>query len=316
MEGIPVLDFARWRSQGPDRDALVEELGASLSELGFVALIHHGIELELLDHAYAVAAQTFALSQATKQRYETPDDGRQRGYTSFGIEHAKDASSADLKEFWHVGREPGRGGQLSPNRFPSEIPEFEPTFSALFGALDALSREVLAAIALWLGLPRGWFEPWVSGGNSVLRVIHYPPIDPGLRQIEPLVRASAHEDINLLTLLPSSTAPGLELERRSGAHGRTWLPIDPPPQAMICDTGDMMQRITAGRLPATTHRVVVPPGERDRSRFSMPFFVHPHPSVRLDAIDGSAEGPTAGELLQQRLEAIGVAPRRPAGRGR
>lgn len=308
MEGIPVLDFERWRSEGPTRDALVEELGSALSELGFVALINHGVDLALLERAYSVAEQTFALSQATKQRYETPEDGRQRGYTSFGIEHAKDATSADLKEFWHVGRTSGaEARELPANRFPAEVPDFEPTFSALFSAFDALSLEVLSAVALWLGQPPDWFEPRVKGGNSVLRVIHYPPVEGAEAAAGPLVRASAHEDINLITLLPSSTAPGLELRRRGEHDQPSWIPINPPPQAMICDTGDMMQRITAGRLPATTHRVVAPPKELLRSRFSLPFFVHPRASVPLDAIDGSTRGPTAGAFLRQRLEAIGVA---------
>lgn len=303
--GIPTLDFRAWRAGGPDRAAFVRELGESLETWGFAAIDGHGVPDDLVDRCYALAEQLFALPDAIKRRYEAPEEGRQRGYTSFGVEHARNRDIADLKEFWHVGRElPAghpRAAELPTNRLPVEIPELAPAFRGLFDALDAFSLDLLEAVGQHLELPAGWFPSRVRDGNSVLRVIHYPPLPP---EAPPgAVRAAEHEDINLITVLPVSTEPGLELLTRDGR----WLPVSPPTGTLICDTGDMMQLLTGGRIPATTHRVVNPLHDVDRPRFSMPFFVHPLPSVRLDPLDGSRPGPTAGEFLRQRLLENGVA---------
>ena len=296
---IPVVD-CRVYADPARRADFVRALGEALEELGFVALAHHGVPDALLQRAYSVAADTFALPAAAKRGCETPEDGRRRGYTSFGVEHAKDQPTADLKEFWHVGRPPRPGADLPPNRFPPDLPAFGSTFGELFGALDGVADLVLRSIGLHLGWGEDALPGMVRDGDSVLRVIHYPPLPDGAP--EGAVRAAQHEDINLLTVLPVSTQPGLELLTRDGQ----WMPVDPPPGVMVCDTGDMMAELTGGRLGATTHRVVNPTVGAHRSRYSMPFFCHPRPDVRLSA-PGQAGGRKAGEWLDERLRAIGVA---------
>jgi isopenicillin N synthase-like dioxygenase len=295
---IPLVDLGHFSDPGL-RSACIDRLGEGLAELGFVAVIGHGIPAPLLDRAYATARQVFALPEAVKRAHETPWDGRQRGYTSFGVEHAKDTLSPDLKEFWHVGRDLGadhplhRSHAIPPNRFPPEVPEFGVVYQDLFTRVERFANTLLEGVETWLGYPDGTFRELIRDGNSVLRVIHYPDVGdapPGA------VRAAAHEDINLLTVLPVSTRPGLELMTRSGE----WMPVFTPPNVMVCDTGDMMALLTEGRLPATTHRVVNPP-ERDGGRLSMPFFLHPRPDAEL------RPGLRADDFLRDRLRAIGVA---------
>ncbi len=303
-EGVPTVDFRA--VGGPDHAAAVRAIGDALATWGFVAITHHGIDPDLLARAYGEAEALFALPDAAKRAYETPGDGRQRGYTSFGVEHAKDNPAADLKEFWHVGRAVEAGGALPVNQAPSERPDFLPTMVALFDQTEAFALRLASVIAEHLNLPADFFASRVEGGNSVLRIIHYPPVeDPVPGQ----VRAAAHEDINLLTVLPVSTAPGLELQTRDG----TWMAVTPPPGAVLCDTGDMMQLLTGGSMPATTHRVVNPPTGNRSSRYSMPFFMHPAPTVCLDPVVGDADfggfpkGITAGDYLSMRLKETGVA---------
>lgn len=302
---IPVLDCRRFDDPSTRRD-FARELGEGLEALGFVALEHHGVPHDLLRRAYTLADATFALPSAVKRRYESPQDGRQRGYTSLGVEHAKNQSTADLKEFWHVGRELGpahplhTSGAIPPNRYPSEISGFDQTFQDLFAALDGVVETMLRGIGLHLGWGEDALPAAVRNGNSVLRIIHYPPLPE--QQDGHALRAAPHEDINLITILPVSTEPGLELLTRDGE----WVPVDPPPGVMVCDTGDMMALLTGGRLPATTHRVVNPSRGADRSRYSMPFFCHPRPEVTLSP-PGTQGGPTAGEFLMERLRDIGVA---------
>lgn len=309
LADIPVVSFDDFLlGSAARREQFVQTLGRGLERFGFVAVRDHGIDDILLTRAYAIAEQTFALPYTVKRAYETPEDGRQRGYTSFGIEHAKDHATPDLKEFWHVGRTlPDthalrRSGDVPRNRFPDEIPGFEPTFTALFSALDRFANALLGAIGTYLELGEDFFAAMVADGSSLLRIIHYPPLAP--ETAEGAVRAAKHEDINLITVLPVSTQPGLELLTRDG----TWLEVSPPPGVMVCDTGDMMALLTAGRLPSTTHRVVNPTGEAaSLPRFSMPFFCHPHPDCVLRPIDGSATSITAREFLFSRLREIGVA---------
>lgn len=295
--GVPVLDIGRFAATRDD-PAFVASLDAALRQWGFVGLVGHGISDAVLDDSEAATRALFDLPLATKQAHETPEDGRQRGYTGFGVEHAKDASVADLKEFWHVGRD---APELPPNQFPDALPALAPAARELFASLDDLALVTLEAIAQGLSLPADWFTSRVRGGNNVLRLIHYPSVGPDVPS--GAVRAAAHEDINLITLLPVASEPGLELQTRDGA----WTAVRPPRGAIVLDTGDMMQLVTKGELPATTHRVVNPPTEADRPRYSMPFFVHPRPDVRLDPIDGSGEGPLAEAFLMQRLRETGVA---------
>lgn len=304
---IPVVDFEHWaEGNASQRAAFAGKLGEALEAFGFVAVQNSGVSAELVERCYGTARELFELSEAIKRQYETPGDGRQRGYTSFGVEHAKDVEEPDLKEFWHVGRDLGANhpmsvrGVIPSNQYPSELPAFERDFSALFTAQDRFMSGLLAAVGHHLGYTPGFFDDAIRDGNSVLRVIHYPPLPPSAP--EGAVRAARHEDINLMTSLPVSTTSGLELLTRDGR----WMALNPPPGVMVCDTGDMMQLLTGGRIPATTHRVVNPPGELAKTpRYSMPFFCHPHPDFVLQSTD---DGPiTAGRFLNDRLVDIGVA---------
>lgn len=304
---IPVVDLRAYTEGGAAaRDAFVQTLGDGLSRLGFVAVEGHGVAPETLQRAYALARELFDLPGDVKRRYETPADGRQRGYTPFGVEHAKDTAVADLKEFWHVGRTLGADhplhvrGDVPPNRHPAELPAFGPHFDRLFAQVEGFANLLLEGVATWLGQSPAYFREMVRDGNSVLRLIHYPELGGGVPG--GAVRAAAHEDINLLTVLPVSTRPGLEILTRDGE----WLAVDVPPDVMVCDTGDMMQLLTGGRLPATTHRVVNP-GGRDGGRLSMPFFLHPHPDWILTPLQGDAAPVRAADFLHERLRAIGLA---------
>ncbi len=310
---IPVVNLADYDSDDPKaREAFVQKFGEGLNELGFVAVEGHGVPQELIDKNYELFEQFFGLDDDTKRKYERPESGRQRGYTPFGLEHAKDSEKPDLKEFWHVGREVEPGSALAermpPNVWPEELPEFRENALALYDALEKSALRMLAAISEYLGQPKDFIPGKATDGNSVIRIIHYPVCDgfdePGT------MRAAEHEDINLITLLPAATDSGLEILTRDGE----WLPVPSLEGQLIVDTGDMMKRLTNDVIPATTHRVVNPQGEPE-PRYSMPFFVHPHPDASLEVIDecvpeGEApkyEPTTADEYLQQRLREIGVA---------
>jgi len=289
---------------------LVREAGDAYREFGFCGFINHGLPDRIIDEAYGVFRQFFALPEAVKLRYRSRAGG-QRGYTPFGIEQARDQSIPDLKEFWHVGREMGSEnpwpGILEPNLWPVEIPGFREKAYALFRALDELGKRVLQLIAPSLGLVPDWFDDRVALGNSVLRAIHYPPI----RDKEtPAVRAARHEDINLVTLLIGSQEEGLQILSRDGS----WIPVTSIPGTIIVNIGDMMKRLTNHALPSTPHRVVNPPGAKsDQPRYSIPFFMHPNPDFLIETLPGciSSERPdlypqpiTANEFLMQRLREI------------
>lgn len=285
------------QSPGGEPGTCTQQLGESLESCGFVAITDHGVDPALLERAYALARTTFALPPESKRASETPGDGRQRGYTSLGIEHAKNHPTPDLKEFWHIGRD---ADDLPTNIFPN-VAGFATTFPQLFTALDHVATSLLQAIGRYLERPPGFFDALTKGGNSVVRVIHYPPMHAS----SPMgaVRAAAHEDINLLTVLPVSTEPGLELRTVQGE----WVAVRTAPGVMICDTGDMMQLLTNGRLPSTTHRVVNPANGANVARYSMPFFCHPRGEAVLRAAQDNAEQVTANAFLMQRLREIGVA---------
>ena len=226
---IPTVSFEDFEAGGERRTRFVATLGQGLEEFGFVFVCDHGVDEALLRRGYEAAQNFFALPDETKRRYERPEQGRQRGYTSFGVEHAKDRSVADLKEFWHVGRSlPDehpltRSGDIPSNSEVAEVTGFDADAAALFDALDRFSMSLLRAIELHLGFEEGYFARLTADGNSVLRMIHYPPLPT---EVPPgAVRAAEHEDINLLTILPASNEPGLELRTRAGQ----WLKIDPPP---------------------------------------------------------------------------------------
>ena len=270
----------------------------ALADTGFVVVTDHGIDLSRLHEAYAAVEAFFARPEAEKRSFMVGTDG-QRGYTPFGREHAKDADAPDLKEFWHVGRD-----EIAPNVWPDEPAGFAREVAWLYDALDALGLKLLRALTEPLGVAEDTFDEMAAGGNSVLRLLHYPPLSEGADPRS--IRAAAHEDINLITLLVSASAAGLELKDRQGR----WHAIDAPPDSVIVDTGDMLARITNGALPSTTHRVVNPEGP-NTSRYSMPFFLHPRPDAVLSVFpqyrDGTeAEDITGGDFLAERLAQIGL----------
>jgi isopenicillin N synthase-like dioxygenase len=306
QQTIPVLDLRDFLCDDRDRQQdFVEDIGQALATIGFFALTNHPISPALIQAAYAIAEQVFRLPAAVKQQYEDRNLRGQRGYTAFGREHAKNSPYADLKEFWHIGPE----GQQPANLWLAEVPQFRTVMVELFDQLTICATQLLEACALFLGLPRRHLADMAIVGPTLLRVLHYPPVPQGTPPAQ--VRAAAHEDINLITLLCEATAPGLELLRGDG----TWQAIAPIPGQLIVDTGDMLQNLTNGWFKSTTHRVVNPSNDRER-RFSLPFFVHPRPEVDLSPLpqcvqhtEGQARYPalTAGEYLTMRLQEIGLA---------
>ncbi|WP_379922617.1 isopenicillin N synthase family dioxygenase [Erythrobacter sp. R86502] len=296
-------------------ETIADELGRSFGEYGFAVVRDHGIPQDLIDEAEAVSKAFFALPDAAKRAYKIEGGGGARGYTPFGTEKAKDAEVFDLKEFWHVGRDLPAGHPLeqfmAPNVWPSEVEGFRETMSALFAAFETAGGRVLEAIALHLGRRRDFFIESVTNGNSVMRLLHYPPLAEGAP--DGAIRAAGHEDINTITLLLGAEEAGLELLTRTGE----WHAVDVPPGALVINVGDMLQRQTNGKLRSTTHRVVNPRGDAARrARFSMPFFLHFRPDFVIEplpeCIDADAANPpadpiTAHDYLMQRLREINLA---------
>lgn len=292
-----------------------EELGRSFEEYGFAVIRDHGIPQQLIDRAEAISKVFFALPADVKQAYKIEGSGGARGYTPFGIETAKDAKVHDLKEFWHVGRELPEGHPLAeymaPNVWPEEVPEFRQTFSELYAAFEQAGARVLEAIALHLKLPQNWFAATVEDGNSVMRLLHYPPLTS--KDAEGAIRAAAHGDINTITLLLGAEEAGLELLTAKGE----WQAIDTPPGALVVNIGDMLDRLTNHRLKSTQHRVMNPTGEAAyRARYSMPFFLHFRPDFMIETLPGCIdparpddhpEPISSHEFLQQRLREIKLA---------
>ncbi|MEO5586416.1 MAG: 2-oxoglutarate and iron-dependent oxygenase domain-containing protein [Novosphingobium sp.] len=282
-------------------------IGASFRQFGFAVVGDHGIDAALIGRARDLTAEFFALPVAEKRRYVLPGSGGARGYTPFGIEIAKGAKAHDLKEFWHVGREPPAPGMLA-NLWPDR-PGFRETFTSLFNEFDRVGGIILERIAVDLGLREDWFRAAVADNNSVLRLLHYPPVAAAENGA---IRAGAHEDINLITLLLGAEEAGLELLNRDNQ----WSTIAPPKGTLVVNIGDMMQRLSNHVLPSTTHRVRNPSGERTEfSRYAMPFFLHPRSDFRIETLPGcvSAANPdrypgsiTADDYLQDRLREIGL----------
>ena len=290
-----------------DFAAFAHALGASFERHGFAVIADHGLDVGLTRATLADARDAFALPDATKLRYRIAGGAGQRGYTPFAVETAKDASSPDLKEFWHVGRETdGWRVPLLDNVWPAEVPSFRQHALALFGAFESLGGRLLHAIDSHLGLAGGLLESATRGGNSVLRLLRYPPAD----FTGPSLRAGPHEDINAITLLLGAEEAGLEILDRDG----TWLAINPPAGAVVVNIGDMLARMTNDVLPSTTHRVVNPtPDRRGVARYSMPFFLHFRADFLVETLPQcvTAERPnrypipiTAGDFLDQRLREI------------
>lgn len=292
-----------------------EEIGRSFEEYGFAVIRDHGIPAELIARAEELSKAFFALPDDVKRAYFIAGGGGARGYTPFGTERAKDAEVHDLKEFWHIGRSLPEGHPLAefmpPNIWPTEIAHFRETFEALYAAFEKAGARVLEAIALHLGLPREWFAATVEDGNSVMRLLHYPPLTGA--DAEGAIRAAAHGDINTITLLLGAEEAGLELLTKEGE----WKAVAVPEGALVINIGDMLDRLTNGKLRSTTHRVVNPHGEAAyRSRFSMPFFLHFRPDFTIETLESCID-PTAPEdhpapissheFLLQRLREINLA---------
>lgn len=308
---IPVLDLQTFQANDISRQRFATQLGHALETTGFFAVINHGVEPKLIQSAYQVAQQFFELPTTTKCQYELPTLNGQRGFTSFGKEHAKDHAAPDLKEFWHLGRElpPAHplAADYAANLQVTEVPQFYPVMAQLYAQLEACALKLLQACALYLREPENLLAEMVQNGDTILRIIHYPPISPNTDPAS--LRAAPHEDINLITLLCEATDDGLELLQRDGS----WLPIRSLPGQIIVDSGDMLQQLTNGLLKSTTHRVVNLGDGRDR-RFSMPFFVHPRREVDLTPLSSCVAKTetqkfpsiTAGDYLMQRLREIGL----------
>ncbi len=316
---IPTVDLRQFRSGDESaRRRLIDTLGRGLTEFGFFNLEGHGIDAQLISRGYEAFRDFFDLGEDVKKRYSGEEAGA-RGYTPFGIEHAKGNDRPDLKEFWQVGCEVPEGhpyhGIYPCNLWPEEVPAFGECAKAIFRGLEACAGSLLEAIALFFDLPQRVFADMIDNGNHVLRVIHYPPVstDPSNGASpdgDGAVRSAAHEDINLITLLCGATDSGLQLLSRDGE----WLDVEAEPGQIVVDSGDMIARLTNAVVPATTHRVVNPPSKANRSRYSIPFFVHPFPSCDLTVMEefvtpqrpARFEPITAGEYLEERLREIGL----------
>jgi isopenicillin N synthase-like dioxygenase len=310
---IPVVDLDHFLNGTPEqKGSFVMKLGKAYEDVGFVAVKNHGIADELIKDLYEYVQQFFSMSTEEKEAYEKKELAGQRGYTSFGREHAKGFDAPDLKEFFQYGQEV-MAADADKETYPDNvvvdaIPQFTPTLRRAYQAFEQSGTGLLQAIALYLGLEEHYFDEYVHGGNSILRAIHYPPITQEPRSS---IRAEQHEDINLITLLVGASADGLEILTKAGE----WVPVTSLPDQIVVNVGDMLQRLTNDRLKSTTHRVVNPPKEKwGTSRYSIPFFLHPKGSMSLRCLDKCVdeghprayEDATAGEYLEERLKEIGL----------
>ena len=310
---IPSIDFRLALSEDEGEQArFVSEVGDALKDIGFFAVTHHGIPRALVDDTYAKCDAFFDLDEPTKRTYLQPDIGHQRGYTAFGVEHAKDNPAPDLKEFWQTGRpypDDGTVPTYPQNVWPTaHVAGFQATTETLFSSMETLAQHLLSACSTYLGMPEDWLPNMSHHGNTIMRMIHYPPLDESMP--EGAVRSAAHEDINFITLLVTATADGLEVMDHDGS----WIQVQGDQDAIIVDSGDMLQNLTNGLFKSTTHRVVNPKDSNTR-RYSMPMFVHPrneidltpHPDfVAMTGGQANYASITAGDYLHQRLKEIGL----------
>ena len=311
LDEIPSLDLSDFTSGNAiQKEQFIQALGNAFNNIGFVALKNHGLSDELRENLYEASKEFFSLSDEQKKQYEHPELAGQRGYVGKGKETAKGHSRPDLKEFYHIGQ-PNPTGNMPANVFPVETPTFETYSVATYQIFEQTGKTLLQAIALYLGLDQLYFEDKVANGDSILRALHYFPIENPETVPSDAVRAAAHGDINLITLLMGASADGLEVLRRDGK----WIGITALPEQIIVNVGDMLDRLTNNRLKSTVHRVVNPPIEKMRtSRFSMPFFMHPRADMDLTSLSScvNEENPkiytdmTAGQFLDERLRELGL----------
>ena len=309
---IPSVNLSDFLSGDAEKkNQFVQKLGHAYEEIGFVAVKNHGLSDRQTATLYAQVQKFFALPTEIKAKYEIAGLAGQRGYTSFGKEHAKGRNTGDLKEFWHFGQYVEN--DPIKERYPDnvdveELPEFNSIGKTVYQTLEGAGKHILRAIALYLGLDEFYFDDKIHNGNSILRPIHYPPIT---EEPEDAVRAAEHEDINLITLLMGASAEGLEVLNKKNE----WISVTALPDQIVVNVGDMLQRLTNNKLRSTTHRVVNPPKEKwGQSRFSIPFFLHPRSEMRLDCLEECIDADhqkhyddiSAGEYLDERLAEIGL----------
>ncbi len=313
---IPSLDLTDFIGGDPVRKKkFVDDLGAAYNSIGFVAIRGHFLKEELATQLYGVIKKFFGLPEGVKKKYEIPELAGQRGYIGKGKEHAKGRNTGDLKEFYHVGQQVEDDDPIKneypDNIWPEEIDSLESISIEVFRSLEKTGVEMLRAIALYLGLPENYFDAKVRHGNSILRPIHYYPIENPDAVPADAVRAAEHGDINLITLLMGASADGLQVLRRDGK----WIPITALPDQLVVNVGDMLERLTNKKLKSTIHRVVNPPRNlMNKPRYSIPFFMHPRSEMSLASLPGCVTADhaklwddiTAGEFLDQRLKEIGL----------
>ena len=295
FNSIPEFSFPLINNRDPDT---IKSLKHALTTHGFFTITDHGIDDDLLSSSYSMSKKFFELEEVTKNIYAHPEMGGARGYTPFGKETALGETTPDMKEFWHHGpvTDDSFDKRIASNINVAELPEFNSQFDELFDDLNLLGMKVLSAIAVILHKESNFFDDWVSKGNSLLRLLHYPPVS----DISNIYRARAHADINLITLLVGAEESGLEVKNSDG----NWIPIDAKNKSIVCNIGDMMQLVTRQQLKSTSHRVV-DHNASGSSRYSMPFFLHPSPNVELHSIvDDSLESISAHDFLEERLKAI------------
>jgi isopenicillin N synthase-like dioxygenase len=315
-DAIPSLDLADFHSGDPaKKQKFVNALGTAYHTIGFVAIRSHFLTDEMQEKLYAAIKKFFALPDAVKAKYELSGLAGQRGYIGKGKEHAKGRNTGDLKEFYHVGQELSKEDLAKENYpanvWPSEVPELKQIAVDVYRALEKTGTSMLRAIALYLGLPENYFDDKIKHGNSILRPLHYFPIENPDAVPADAVRAAEHGDINLITLLMGASADGLQVLRHDGK----WIPITALPEQLVVNVGDMLERLTNSKLKSTIHRVVNPPRHlMNTPRYSVPFFMHPRSEMDLSCLDNcidashpkSFDDITAGEFLDQRLAEIGL----------
>ncbi|WP_299362071.1 2-oxoglutarate and iron-dependent oxygenase domain-containing protein [Winogradskyella sp.] len=313
MDRIPSVDLKDFLSDDPKRkQKFIDEIGKAYQDIGFVALKGHFLEDDLVDKLYGEVKNFFNLPLEVKESYEIVGIGGQRGYVSFGKESAKGKKEGDLKEFWHFGQyvedDDERKKEYPDNVEVKELPEFNTVGKDAYQMLEKTAKYVLRALALHLDLKETYFDEYIHNGNSILRPIHYPPI---IEEPKNAVRAAAHGDINLITLLMGAQGRGLQVQRHDGE----WLDAIAEPDELMINVGDMLSRHTNNKLKSTIHRVVNPPRELwGTSRYSIPFFMHPISEMKLDVLDSCVdednpkqfEDITAGEFLNERLVELGL----------
>ena len=313
MSKIPIVDLRDYTSGDPKRkEKFIKEIGSAFENIGFVALSGHFLSDDLVKNLYGEVKEFFDLPQEVKDSYEIEGIGGQRGYTSFGKEHAKGRKEGDLKEFWHFGQyvedNPVLKAEYPDNVIVKELPEFNEIGEETYKMLEKTAKYVLRALALHLDLPETYFDQYIKNGNSILRPIHYPPI---VNEPKNAVRAAAHGDINLITLLMGAHGKGLQVQNHKGE----WVDAIATPDQLMINVGDMLSRLTNEKLQSTVHRVVNPPRELwNTSRYSIPFFMHPISSMPLNCLDNCIdekhpkhfEDITAGEFLNERLIELGL----------